>query len=93
MQINITERFLRDFQGLSSPLANKSRELMNELGQIEPTELRQKGLPGWRLHNLRGSNLISISVDMNFRILAEMNREVLILHRVVKHDERRRTPA
>jgi len=37
-------------------------------------------------HNLRGSNLISISVDMNFRILAEMNREVLILHRVVKHD-------
>jgi hypothetical protein len=86
MQINITERFLRDFQGLSSPLANKSRELMNELGQIEPTELRQKGLPGWRLHNLRGSNLISISVDMNFRILAEMNREVLILHRVVKHD-------
>jgi hypothetical protein len=72
MQLAFTERFLRDFQGLPSSLANKCRELISELQRIEPAALRQKALPGWRLHDLRGSNMVSLSVDMNFRGLAQL---------------------
>ena len=86
MEIRLTERFLRDFQGLSHSLGNKCRELISELQGIEPAMLRQMALPGWRLHNLRGSNMVSISVDMNFRVLAQLVRSALIVHRVVKHN-------
>jgi hypothetical protein len=86
MQIKFTERFLRDFQGLSSTLAGKCRELISELQRVEPAALRQKALPGWRLHSLSGSNMVSLSVDMNFRVLGELDRGALIVHRVVKHD-------
>ncbi len=30
--------------------------------------------------------MISLSVDMNFRVLAQLNANIVILHRVVKHD-------
>jgi hypothetical protein len=86
MQIFLTERFLRDFQDLSSSLANKCRKLIGELHQVEAAELRQKALPGWRLHSLHGSNMVSLSVDMNTRMLGELDRDALIAHRVVKHD-------
>ena len=86
MEIAFTERFLRDFQSLSHSLGNKCRELISELQGIEPAMLRQKALPGWRLHDLRGSNMVSLSVDMNFRVLAQLDRGTLTLHRVVKHD-------
>src|SRR6266566_3433491 len=59
---------------------------MRELQRVEPAALRQRALPGWRLHDLRGSNMVSLSVDMNFRVLAQLDRGGLILHRVVKHD-------
>jgi hypothetical protein len=39
MQLAFTERFLRDFQGLPSSLANKCRELISELQRIEPAAL------------------------------------------------------
>lgn len=86
MQIKLTEKFLRDFQDLSSSLANKCRVLIKELQHIEPSELRNKVLPGWRLHNLSESNLVSLSIDMNFRVLGELDRGGIIFHRVVKHD-------
>lgn len=86
MQVKITERFLRDFQGLSNSLASKCRELISELQRIEPAALRQKALPGWRLHSLSGSNMVTLSVDMNFRMLGELDHGALIVHRVVKHD-------
>jgi hypothetical protein len=73
VQLAVTERFLRDFQGLSASLANKCRELMRELQRVEPAALRQKALPGWRLHDLRGSRMVSLSVDMNFRALAQLD--------------------
>jgi hypothetical protein len=87
MQIKITERFLRDFQGLSGSLGNKCRELISEMRQIKPGGLREQALPGWRLHKLtRGARFISLSVDMNYRVLGDLQGEVLVLHRVVKHD-------
>ncbi len=35
---------------------------------------------------MSGSNMISLSLDMNYRILGELDGGSLILHRVVKHD-------
>lgn len=86
MQLKLTERFLRDFQELTSSLSNKCRDLIRELQRLELNELRQRALPGWRLHELRGSTMVSLSLDMNFRVLAQWDTGALILHRVVKHD-------
>lgn len=86
MEIAITERFWHDSRGLSNALANKCEQLIAELKNAEVADLRQKALPGWRLHALRGSSMLSLSLDMNFRVLAEMRGGTLLLHRVVKHD-------
>jgi hypothetical protein len=86
VEIAITERFWHDSRGLSNALANKCEQLIAELKNAEAADLRQKALPGWRLHALRGSNMLSLSLDMNFRVLAEMRGTTLLLHRVVKHD-------
>jgi hypothetical protein len=86
MDIAITEPFWHDSRGLSNALANKCEELITELKNAEVADLRQRALPGWRLHALRGSNMLSLSLDMNFRVLAEMRGGTLLLHRVVKHD-------
>jgi hypothetical protein len=67
-------------------LANKCEQLIAELKSTEAGDIRQKSLSGWRLHALRGSNMLSLSLDMNFRVLAEMRSGMLLLHRVVKHD-------
>ena len=86
MEIRLTKQFLSDLRSLSHSLGNKCQERIGELHSIEPSKLRQKALPGWRLHNLRGSNMVSLSLDMNFRILAQFDHSALVLHRVVKHD-------
>lgn len=86
MEIAITERFWHDSRGLSNALANKCEQLIAELKRAEVADLRQKALLGWRLHALSGSNMLSLSLDMNFRVLAEMRGGTLLLHRVVKHD-------
>ena len=86
MNIVVTDRVLRDLQGLPASLYKKCRELMNELHRVDSAILRQRALPGWRLHNLRGSNMVSLSLDMNYRVLARLSGSTLILHRVVKHD-------
>ncbi len=89
MDIKFTERFLRDLQSLPQALAKKCYQMISGLHKIKPARLPQVALPGWRLHGLRGSrrsNMVSLSVDMNFRVLAQRQNAALILHRVVKHD-------
>ena len=86
MELKHTHAILRDLRGLSSPLSRKLLGLIKELGATEIATLRQKALPGWRLHALRNSNMVSISLDMNYRVLAEFQGNSLLLHRVVKHD-------
>lgn len=53
---------------------------------MEPAALRKKALPGWRLHGLHGTSMLSLSLDMNFRILLRLDGQTIIVHRVVKHD-------
>ena len=86
MNIAITDRVLRDLGELSAPLYKKCRELMKELHGVDSAMLRQRALPGWRLHNLRGSSMVSLSLDMNYRVLAQLSGSTVIFHRVVKHD-------
>ena len=85
MEISVTERFLRDHEALKKTLKKKCLELMCELREIEPAALRKNSLPGWRLHKLKNSNMVSLSVDMNYRVLAQLKSSALLLHRVVKH--------
>ena len=87
MRVGVTEAFLRDFRDLAVPLGNKCRELMVELSQLATANLRDQALPGWRLHKLKSSPFLSLSLDRNFRVLAKLDGDILVLHRAVKHDE------
>lgn len=86
MDIKYTYALLRDLSVLSKPLSRKFLSLIKELDAVELATLRQQALPGWRLHTLRSSDMVSLSLDMNYRVLAEFQGSTLLLHRVVKHD-------
>jgi hypothetical protein len=86
MIVIVTQQFFRDLQRLPHSLQSKTHELLSELNATDPARLRRDALPGWRLHALRGANTVSLSVDMNFRVLARLEGPRVVLLRVVKHD-------
>ena len=48
--------------------------------------MRAEAIPGWRVHRLKSSPFISISVDMNYRMLCTIEGERFRAFRVVQHD-------
>lgn len=87
MLVAVTDQFLQDLGELPRHLERKCRDLIRELGEIPPGDLRDRSVPGWRLHQLRSSPFVSLSLDMNFRILADLSVSgQVVLHRVVKHE-------
>ncbi len=85
MKIALTEAFLADLTSLPSGLQRKCREMLSTLHRIEAKDLREQSLPGWRLHRLHSSPFISLSLDMNYRVLVKLEGETIFLHRAVKH--------
>lgn len=86
MKIALTEKFLEDTARLSASLERKCRELLSSLRQIDARELQDQALPGWRLHKLKSSPFVSMSLDMNYRVLCKIEGDTVFMHRVVKHD-------
>lgn len=86
MKVQFTERFLEDYSRLPQSGQTKCRTLLKELAHTEAKVFASQPLPGWRLHKLRSSPFCSLSLDMNFRLLAKAEGENLFLHRLVKHD-------
>jgi hypothetical protein len=86
MKIALTETFLNDVTSLQPGLQRKCWEMLSSLHRIEIKSLREQVLPGWRLHRLQSSPFISLSLDMNYRVLGKVDNEVLYIHRAIKHD-------
>jgi hypothetical protein len=86
MKIAFTEGFFCDFVELPKSLQTKCRKLIEELDKTTSSELVSNKLPGWRLHKLQSSPFMSLSIDMNYRLLAKPEGNGFTLHRVVKHD-------
>src|SRR5215475_6877449 len=86
MKIALTDRFLEDAARLSVGLERKCRELLSSLRKIDARDLQDQALPGWRLHKLKSSPFISLSLDMNYRVLCKIEGDTACMHRVVKHD-------
>ncbi len=87
MLVAVTDQFLEDLSELPRHLERKCRELIRGLGGMAAGELRSRSVPGWRLHQLRSSPFVSLSLDMNVRVLADMSVDgQVVLHRVVKHE-------
>jgi len=86
MRVQLTDKFIGDIGGLSKTLASKAQKLAVELTRIPRQEVSKHLTAGWRLHKLSSSPFVSLSLDMNFRILCKMDGEVITLYRVVKHD-------
>jgi hypothetical protein len=85
MKVALTETFLDDLTELPVGIKRKGLELLSALRQIEPKNLREQVLPGWRLHKLQSSPFMSLSLDMNYRVLAKIESETVFLYRAVKH--------
>jgi len=61
MNIAFTEAFLEDLTGLQPGLQRKCREMLSSLRKIEAEKLKEKALPGWRLHKLKSSPVFSVN--------------------------------
>ena len=72
MKVQFTERFLEDYSRLPQSGQTKCRTLLRELAHAEAKTFASQPLPGWRLHKLRSSPFCSLSLDMNFRLLAKV---------------------
>lgn len=86
MKIALTEQFLDDISKLPSGLERKCRELLSSLRKIETRNIHEKALPGWRLHKLCSSPFVSLSLDMNYRVLCKIEGDTAFMYRAVKHD-------
>ena len=86
MEVNFTEDFLSDLSNLSSGLEGKCWTILRTVRRQKAKSLREEANPGWRLHPLRSSPFVSLSVDMNYRILCKIEGERFCAFRVVKHD-------
>ena len=86
MEVSISEDFMSDLSSLSSGLEGKCRTILRTALRQDARTLRTEAAPGWRLHSLKSSPFISISVDMNYRMLCKIEGERFRAVRVVKHD-------
>jgi len=87
MKIGIADAFLQDFERLDRTQQRSCNQLIRELRDLDPKQLRTHARPGWRLHQLESTDFVSLSLTMNYRILALIQGEQTTLHRVVKHEE------
>ena len=86
MEVSLSEDFLSDLSGLSPGLESKCRAILRTARKQDARTLKTESSPGWRIHRLRSSPFVSISVDMQYRILCTIEGERLRVFRVVKHD-------
>ena len=86
MEVKISQEFLSDLSKLQVGLQVKCRNILREFGRQDAKSIPASAVPGWRLHRLRSSPFISVSLDMNFRMLCKLDGPTLRVCRVVKHD-------
>jgi hypothetical protein len=86
-EVAMTQQFLEDLLKLPKHLAKKCIGLTDMLSSTDTASVSNLS-PGWRLHGLRNSPFLSLSLDMNFRVLLRRESDGrLILHRALKHDD------
>ena len=86
MEVSLSEDFLSDLSSLSSGLEGKCRTILRTAQKQGARTMRTEATPGWRVHRLKSSPFVSISVDMNYRMLCTIEGERFRAFRVVKHD-------
>ncbi len=86
MEVRLSEEFISDLSRLSSNLRQKSWNMLATIRRGDAKSIRSGSAAGWRLHQLKSSPFISISVDMNYRILCKLEGQAFRACRVVKHD-------
>jgi hypothetical protein len=87
VQIAVTDRFMADLLGFPSKTQKKCLGLLQELRDVDRRRLASDSKKGWRLHHVKSSPFLSISLSMSLRLLAVVRGEMLTLHRLIKHDQ------
>jgi hypothetical protein len=77
MDIATTEKFLDDLAELPASVSKKCRDVLKELHRATASDIMKGGIPGWRLHKLQSSPFRSISVDMQYRMLVKIERNLV----------------
>ena len=86
MEVRLSEEFISDLLRMSSNLQQKCWNQLTTIRRRDAKQVRSESAPGWRMHQLKSSPFISISVDMNYRILCKLEEQDFLACRVVKHD-------
>lgn len=86
MEVKLSEEFVSDLRRLSSSLQQKCWNILSTIRKEDAKSVRTKAVPGWRMHKLKSSPFTSFSVDMNFRMLCQLDGQIFRACRVVKHD-------
>jgi hypothetical protein len=86
MRIAVTDHFLNDLRDQSKSVQNKCHALLREIRGTSAAQFANSAQPGWRLHRLRSSPFVSVSVDMATRILCKVQGDEIQLHRLLRHD-------
>jgi hypothetical protein len=86
MKVLLTDKLLEDIGSPPKALASKAQRLAIEFTRLSRRDMQDKLTAGWRVHKPKSSPFVSLSLDMNYRLLCRIDGETIALHRIVKHD-------
>ena len=87
MKVYFSERFQDEWLALAKPLQKRCSVMVKELHDWSLDDLGRafKNKSPWRIHRLKASPMTSLSLDMNYRVLAKIRGDNIWCFCVVPH--------
>ena len=87
MKVHFSDRFQDEWLALAKPLQKRCSVMVKELRDWSLDDLGRafKNKNPWRIHRLKASSMTSLSLDMNYRVLAKIRGDNIWCLRAVPH--------
>ena len=88
MKVHFSDRFQDEWLALAKPLQKRCSVMVKELRDWSLDDLGRafKNKNPWRIHRLKASSMTSLSLDMNYRVLAKIRGDNIWCLRAVPHN-------
>lgn len=83
MELRLTSSFDREYRKLRKGNPQLQKLVEKQLGQLQKNPQH----PSLRLHKIRGAKYWSISVDMSLRMLVILEKNVIVVFSIGKHED------
>lgn len=84
MNVAVTKKFSNDFLKVEDNIKEKTKNILHKVLNSNFNEIISN--KSFRFHSLYNSKFKSFSINMNFRLLAILDGDTLIFHRLLNHD-------